>query len=186
MTGSLLSCGAQSGEHSGRQNCSWTDCCAPTISMNGQEWRQLYTYVRSVRCNVHAHCRQSYTIFKVGKVSTLAFSIYIFIIVRLWQNCWTNFRANNKHERPRAVTIVYISTKRQVQCACTITNVSTLACIIFFKALVKKIEWTVVWDCDKIVGKTGCCAPTISMNGQEWRQLYTYVWSVRCSACTNF
>ena len=44
MTGSLLSCGAHSGKHSRRQNCSWTDCCAPTISMNGQEWRQLYTY----------------------------------------------------------------------------------------------------------------------------------------------
>ena len=78
MTGSLLTCGAHSGKHSGRQNCSWTDCCAPTY---------------------------------------------------------------NKHEWPRVATIVYIRMKRQVQCACTIIKVSTVACSAY---ILKS-------DCDKIV-----------------------------------
>ena len=71
-------------------------------------------------------------------------------------------RPNNKHEWPRVATILYMRMKRQVQCACTIMKVSTVACTVHIY----------FYNCGKIAGQT--FAPTISMNGQEWRQLYTY------------
>ena len=107
MTGSLLSYGAHSGKHSGRQNCSWTDCCAPTY---------------------------------------------------------------NKHEWPRVATIVYIRMKRQVQCACTITNVSTLACIISLKALVEKIEWTGGRHFVDLIGVISW-TKGVTSHGHFWRHL---------------
>ena len=111
MTGSLLSRGAHSGKHIGRQNCSWTDCCAPTY---------------------------------------------------------------NKHEWPRVATIVHIRMKRQVQCACTIINVSTLEfrTYLFHTVILEKL-------C-KIAPQH-----TISMDGQEWRQLYTYVYETSGAMCMH-